>query len=110
MSFASILCIRRRNIEGRISIQQYLKVRNQEENSPKDPEKWLERHKGKKGNVIEATGRKYFEKEGRGRGYRTNTFCSKVKSKKHKYSDSQEVICIESSFREELKMETTKVS
>lgn len=39
-------------------------------------------------------------------GYKTDTFCSKFKSKKDKYRDSPEVNCIESSFREELKMET----
>lgn len=50
--------------------------------------------------------REYFEKEDRRMGHETDIFCSKVKSKKDKYRDSPEVNCIESSFREELKMET----
>lgn len=53
-----------------------------------------------------ASTRDYFEKEDRRLGYKTDISCSKVKSKKEKYRDSQEVNCIESSFREELKMET----
>lgn len=62
----------------------------------------------KKGTVIESTGREYFQKEGGGRGYRTNKFCQEVTSKTDKYSDSQEVICIGSSFGQELKIKTNK--
>ena len=52
-----------------------------------------------------ATTREYFEKEDRRMGHKTDIFCSKVKSKRDKYRDRLEINCIESSFREELKME-----
>lgn len=75
-SFSLILCIRKRQIEERFSNTALFKSQESEGEISKRDEKMAGKPQGgKRGNIIETTRRKYFEKEGGGRSYRTKKFC-----------------------------------